>query len=86
MAKVDLYSTVEGKVVPFDVEVDANGELVATRKDESLKFPGGLTKTQFQKMVNDHNKANEGVKARTAEEVKAEEDARERSRKLVDSL
>lgn len=83
---VDLYSVEQGKVVPFNVEVDQNGELVATNKDETLKFPAGLTKTQFTKLVSDHNKANEGVKARTAEEVKAEEEALARSQKLVDSL
>lgn len=86
MGKVSLYSTEEGKVVNYDVEVDQNGELVCTYKDEALKFPAGLTATQFKKAVADHNKANEGIKARTAEEVKAEEEARARSQKLVDSL
>lgn len=86
MAKLDLYSTEVGKVVSWDVEVDRNGELLATYKDEMLKFPAGLSKGELTKLVKDHNKANEGVKARTAEEVKAEEDAKERSQKLVDSL
>lgn len=87
MAEVKLYSVVEGKEVPFKVEVDRNGELVAEAKTgEVVKFPAGLTKTQFQSQVNKYNKANEGVVARTAEEVEEEEKARERSQKLVDSL
>lgn len=87
MASVDLYSVQEGKAVPFEVTVDQNGELVATSEnDEIVKFPAGLTKTQFNKLVSEHNKANEGVVARTDEEVAEEEKARERSQKLVDSL
>lgn len=87
MAEVKLYSVTAGKEVPFSVEVDNAGELVATAKDGSvLKFPAGLTKAQFTKAVSDHNKANEGRVVRTADEVKEEEAAKERSQKLVDSL
>ncbi len=86
MAKVKLYSVEKGKEVDYDVKVDANGEIVATNGGETLKFPAGLTKTQFQKQVSDHNKANAGTKARTPEDVKEEEAAKDRSNKLIDSL
>lgn len=87
MAEIKLYSVAEGKEVPFKVSVDRNGEVVAEAKTgEMLKFPAGLTKSQFEKQVKEHNKANEGVKARTDKEVEEEEKAKERSQKLVDSL
>lgn len=88
MAQAELYSTKQGKVIPFDLDVDHNGEIVAENKKsgESLKFPAGLTKSEFNQLVKAHNQANEGVVARSPEEMKKEEEALERSKKLLEDL
>lgn len=62
MPSVKLWSTEEGKLVDFELTGDNNGEIVATYKDESLKFPA-VSKDKFLKLVAAHNEANEGVKA-----------------------
>lgn len=93
MAQVELYSTELGDYADFDLEVDQNGEILATRSDnngsdtdELIKFPAGLTKAQFGKLVDKHNKANEGVVARSPEEIEEEEKARKQSEKLLEEL
>ncbi len=51
-----------------------------------LKFPAGLSKAEFQKLVAKHNKANEGIVARSPEELEAEEANRVKSEKLLEDL
>lgn len=93
MATIELYSTELGELADFDLEVDQNGEIVARRSDnddsdtdEMIKFPAGLTKSEFQKLVKEHNQANEGIVARDPEELEEEEKAKERSEKLLEDL
>lgn len=81
-----LYSTEEGKIVSWNLEVDKNNEIVATHKDEMLKFPGDVTKKKLLSLFDQHNKAHEGIKARSAEDVQAEEDARNQAQELLSSL
>lgn len=82
---VKLYSVEEGKLVDFEVSV-ANDEVICTYKDEFLKFPGGLTKDQFLKLVDKHNKANDGLKAVTQEDIAAQEALAKKNEKLLEDL
>ena len=67
---LELWSTRQGKIVDFEVSVE-NNEIVAENDGEFVKFPGGITKTELMKLVKAHNKANDGVKAITEEDLKA---------------
>ncbi len=86
MAQVNLYSTEQGKKVQFDLEVDQNGEIIARHEEEFVKFPAGLSKKQFEKLVSQHNQANEGIVARTPEEIEAEATDRKKSEQLLEDL
>lgn len=74
------------KEVDHDLIADANGEIVATSRESgrSIKFPAGLTKTEFEKAVKDHRKANEGQEVIPAEELEAREEAAKKSRSLLE--
>ena len=88
MAKqIELYSTEQAQMANFNLEVDANGEILATRedndgseKDEMVKFPAGLSKEEFLEQVQAYNEANQGEVALTDialehdKKVKASED------------
>lgn len=86
MASIELYSVRKGELVDWNLEVDANGEILASHDGESIKFPAGLTKAQFSKLVKEHNKANEGLKGLTEADQQAEAKVIEDSQKLIDSL
>jgi hypothetical protein len=86
---IQLYSVTQGKKTAWHVEVDPNGEILATNtvdKNEFLKFPAGLDRKQLDTLIAKHNKANEGIVARDPEEVEAEQAAIDKSHKLIDSL
>lgn len=82
---LELWSVREGKLVDWEVSIDGD-EIVATNGDESLKFPGGLTKKELLKLVKAHNEANKDVKAITDEEIKAKEDLDAANLKLLEDL
>lgn len=82
---VKLWSTQEGKLLNFEVSVE-NNEIIAQRGDEYVKFPGGLTPAEFKKLVTAHNEANDGVKAISDEDLKAEQELADANEKLLDSL
>lgn len=87
MATVKLWNTELGKVAPYEVSIDRNGEVVCDYSDgsisDTIKFPGGLTKAQFEKLVKAHNDANEGVKALDQKELEKRD---KRNQELLDSL
>lgn len=86
MPTVKLYSTEEGKVVDHDVEADQNGEIVATYKGHSVKFPAGMTKTQFDSEVRKFNKRHEGIVAIPEEDLKLQEENMRKSQDLLKKL
>lgn len=83
---VKLYSVAEGKEVDFKVEVDRNGEIVASKGDEFVKFPAGMTKSQFTSEVSKFNKRHEGIVGIPEDQIRLQEENAEKSRKLIDSL
>ena len=87
MATVKLHSLKEGKLLSFELAIE-NQEVVARNSDteEFYKFPGGLTKKQFLKQVDEINKANDGVKAISEEELEADRKLDEANEKLLESL
>lgn len=87
MAKiVDIYEASQGKEVPHTLAVDDNGEIVATSTETGhfLKFPAGLTKTQFEKALSDHKKAVENHEVISPEELEAKEAATKKSHSLLE--
>lgn len=86
MTKVALYSVKQGKVVDWEMSVDANGEFLAERKDEFLKFPAGLTKAQLVKEFKKHNEANKGKVALAEDEDGLVSKIAKASQNVLDSL
>ena len=91
MAVLQLYSVKSGKVVDWDAVADPNnGEIIATHgkgdNEETLKFPAGLTKPQLLKLIDEHNKANDGVKERTDAEIEEESRRVQKTEDLLNSL
>lgn len=87
MAKVvNIYEASQGKDVPHTLEVDQNGEIVATSTETGhfIKFPAGLTKTQFDKAISDHKKATENHEVIPPEELEAREAATKKSHSLLE--
>ena len=82
---LELWSVRQGKLVDFEVSIDGD-EIVAVSGDESLKFPGGLTKKELLELAEAHNEANKDVKAITDTEIKAKEDLDAANRKLLEDL
>lgn len=87
MAIVKLWNTELGKVTPYEVTTDHNGDIVCDYSDgkvsDTIKFPGGQTKAQFEKLVKAHNDANEGLKAIDTTELEKRD---KRNQELLDSL
>lgn len=86
MAKVELYSVKEGKLVDYELSVDGSGEIVATYKDSNLKFPAGLSKKELQSAFKAHNQANDGKVAKDESKPDEDEVRQAESQKLLDSL
>ncbi len=84
--QIKMWSVQEGKLVTWFLEEDTNGEIVASHKNETLKFPGGLSKKEFLAHVSAHNEANKGVRAVSEEDLKAEETKRAMNKQLLESL
>ena len=82
---LELWSVRQGKLVDFEVSIDGE-EIVAVNGDESLKFPGGITKKELLELAKAHNEANKDVKAITDEEIKAKEDLDAANLKLLEDL
>jgi len=82
---VSIYSVQEGKKVPFEFSIE-NGEILATYKDEFLKFPGGLTKDELLTQIAAHNDANEGVVAVSDGELQAQVELVEANERLLKDL
>lgn len=82
---VKLWSVQKGQLEDFVVMIEGN-EIVCYREGEILKFPGGLNKEEFLKLVDKHNKANDGVKAITKEEIQAKQELDAANQSLLDSL
>lgn len=87
MPTIQLWNTELGKLTDYEVSVDRNGDIVCEYEDkkvnDTIKFPGGQTKTQFAKLVKAHNEANEGVKAVDTSAIEAR-DAKNQA--LLESL
>lgn len=81
-----LYSTVEGKVVDYQLSVDKNGDIIAEYGDDFLKFPGNVTKEELQGLFDAHNEANDGIVGLTPEEVAKQESAVANANSLLDEL
>lgn len=58
MATLSLYNVKEQKIVDYDLTVDKNREFVAEHDGDIVKFPGGISKAQLLKLVDEHNVAN----------------------------
>lgn len=80
-----LWSVKHGGHKAFEVSVE-NNEIVARYEDETIKFPGGITKDELLALQEAHNTANSGVKALTDEDIQAEKDLAEANEKLLNDL
>lgn len=85
MATIKLYSVQHGKQLDFELRSE-NGEILAERGDETIKFPGGLSKEEFLDLVDQHNEANKGMRAITDAEVAEDRKLLEANEKLLESL
>lgn len=87
MKTVQLWNTDAGEMLDYVVTIDRNGEVVATYEEgdyrDFLKFPGGLTPAQFQKLVKAHNTANEGI---VGVDLSEQEELAKKNEKLLESL
>lgn len=88
MPQVNIFDPLLQKEVPFTLEVDAAGEIVATSTESTsfVKFPAGLTREQFDAAVAEHKEANEGMEYLSQEEAVKQAEELEASRSLVDSF
>ncbi len=71
---MDIFNARTQQVEEAEMSVDANNEIVATFDDGTIvKFPSGLTKAEFTKLIKAHKDANEGQEVITPE-MEAEAD------------
>lgn len=82
---IKLWSTAVGAYQDFEVSIE-NNEVVATREDEQVKFPGGVTAPELLALADEHNKANEGIKAITQKDIQAAEDLAQANNQLLEDL
>ena len=85
-ATANIFDASIQKEVPHKLEVDQNGEIVATstESDRSIKFPSGLTHAQFEKAIADHKKGTEGQQVISKEELEAREADLKKSNSLLE--
>ena len=82
---VRLWSVALGEFANFEVSIE-NSEVLLQRDEEFIKFPGGISKKEFDRLIKAHNDANEGVKGITPEDLQAEQDLADANEALLDSL
>lgn len=80
-----LWSVKQGDLLRFTVSIQ-NGEIICSRDDEFVKFPGGITKDEFMALVEAHNDANEGKEAISSADIQAEIELKESNEKLLEDL
>lgn len=90
MPTIKLWNTELGHKAPYEVSTDQNGDLLCTYQEldveDVIKFPGGLSKAEFTKLVDAHNEANKGMKAVDPSDVEKTEERDDKNQKLLDSL
>lgn len=81
MATRELFNSRTQQVEEATLTVDKNNEIVATFEDGGfIKFPAGLSKEEFEELIELHQEENEGQKVITKEIL--EEQAAERQASL----
>lgn len=84
MAIKQLFNANNQQMEDAEFTVDANNEIVATFEDGSfIKFPDGLTKKQFETLIEKHRTDNEGQEVISPESEKELEAARKRNLDLI---
>lgn len=85
-AVTQIFDASLQKSVDHTLEIDANGEVVATSTESGrqIKFPAGLTKSDFEKAVADHEESNSGHQVISPEELEAQDAARKKSESLLE--
>lgn len=84
MPTFKLFNTKTQSVEHAEMTVDANNEIVATFEDGGIiKFPAGLSKTEFEELIEQHQVANEGQEIITPEMEAAAALARQSSLDLI---
>ncbi len=88
MAKVNIFDASEQKEMEHSLEVDSQtGEIIATSESgRALKFPAGLSKKQFTRLLSEHKEANEGQDVISPEVLAENEKNLEKSQTLLDSF
>lgn len=65
---MQIFNARTQAVEEAEMSVDANNEIVATFTDGGVvKFPAGLSQKDFDKLIADHQSANEGQEVITPE-------------------
>lgn len=94
MPTIDLHNIELEKEVPYELTA-ANGEIIATYKyseeedpegllgDDVIKFPGGLDKVEFLKLVQEHNDVNSSLVPATNDPIVLDD---QHNNELLDSL
>lgn len=84
-ATAKIFDASLQKETDYTLSYDANGEVIArsTESDNQLKFPAGLDKAGLNKLIDKHNKANEGQSVLTEEEVEKQESNLQATRELL---
>lgn len=84
MATKQIFNAKTQQVEAATLEVDSNNEVVATFADGSfVKFPAGLSQTEFEALIADHEAANTGHEVITPEMEAAAAAARAASEALI---
>ena len=84
MAKAKLFHAGTQQVEEAEFYVDKNNEVVAQFADgHAVKFPAGLSKEEFQKLLTEHQKSNTGQIVITAEMEAEQKALREASLELI---
>lgn len=86
--EVNIFDAIVQKVAAHTLEVDANGEIVATStaSNHTIKFPGGLSRAEFDQAVADYEEANKGQVLITPEELERRKSVAESNEKLLEEL
>jgi thioredoxin reductase len=84
-ATAKIFDAAVQKEVDYVLTLDPNGEVVATSSEtgNTLKFPAGLSKAELDKLIAEHNEANEGQEVISAEEQKQREENLQKSQDLL---
>lgn len=80
-----LWSINKGKQVAFTVTIEG-GDYIATHEDEFVRFPGTANIDELLTLAEAYNEVNDGVVARSEDEIKSEAQLSKQQRQTLKEL